>query len=476
VLPLTVAGDRGRPGCYSFDMSHSRILAAALFAGLVAACCPVMADDASGIAVALVLDTSASIHPDELTKTRALAVGLLQHLPPGSEIALFTFDDQDRLLLPWTTASGDVERALAIVRPTGHLTMLYDALYDASKKLRDMQASRKALVLLTDGKDEGSALDVDDGLRAAEDAHIPVFTIGVGRVQERVLRRMAKLTGGLYAPIATASSDVLGAAINQVPALIGSGGSGAVVAPAAVSGAPAAPIAANASSSTVRIPSPAPARGNGVWVGLGVGALLLVTLGAVAAMRRRSGPRCPRCGFELTSALAPCTYCSAEANVRIAESAANERAARPAPMYAVASGSRPRPVLVTDSSIMSETVLARLNNTEEFLEKTVTLREKPVLVITAGAGSGRVFSLSEGSATSIGRAKMNDVVLEDISVSSVHCRIRPENGAFIVHDLKTTNGTYVNEKKVAHHPLTAGDTLKIGETSLQFRLDHQRAS
>ena len=32
------------------------------------------------------------------------------------------------------------------------------------------------------------------------------------------------------------------------------------------------------------------------------------------------------------------------------------------------------------------------------------------------------------------------------------------------------------EKKVAHHPLTAGDTLKIGETSLQFRLDHQRAS
>src|SRR5258707_10221162 len=195
-------------------MSHSRILGAGLTAGLVAVYCPVMAEE-SGVAVALVLDTSASIHADELTKTRALCVGLLQHLPPGSEIALFTFDDQDRLLLPWTTASGDVERALAIVRPTGHFTMLYDALYDASKKLRDMQASRKALVLLTDGKDEGSALDVDDGLRAAEDAHIPVFTIGVGRVQERVLRRMAKLTGGLYAPIATASSGVLGGPISQ---------------------------------------------------------------------------------------------------------------------------------------------------------------------------------------------------------------------------------------------------------------------
>src|SRR3954470_781390 len=105
-------------------MRSPRLLAAALLVGLVAAYCPVMAEEAGGVAVALVLDTSASIRSDELAKTRALAVGLLQHLPAGSEIAVFTFDDQDRLLLPWTTAAGDVERALAIVRPTGHFTML----------------------------------------------------------------------------------------------------------------------------------------------------------------------------------------------------------------------------------------------------------------------------------------------------------------------------------------------------------------
>jgi hypothetical protein len=34
----------------------------------------------------------------------------------------------------------------------------------------------------------------------------------------------------------------------------------------------------------------------------------------------------------------------------------------------------------------------------------------------------------------------------------------------------------VNEKKIAHHPLIAGDVIKIGETSLLFRLDHQRTS
>jgi pSer/pThr/pTyr-binding forkhead associated (FHA) protein len=121
-------------------------------------------------------------------------------------------------------------------------------------------------------------------------------------------------------------------------------------------------------------------------------------------------------------------------------------------------------------------MLAKLNSTEEYLEKTVTLREKPVLAITSGPGAGRVFSVSDQSATSIGRAKFNDIVLEDISVSSEHCRIRPENDGFAVHDLKSTNGTYVNEKKVTHHPLTPGDVVKVGETLLQFRLDHQPAS
>jgi hypothetical protein len=430
---------------------------------------PAEAAGSDALTVALVLDTSASIRPGELDKTRELCVGILEHLPAGSEAALFTFDDQDRLLLPWTTSPADLRGALAIVRPTGKFTMLHDALYDASKQLRDAPGARKALVLLTDGKDEGSTLDLDDGLRAAQE-HFPVFTVGVGRVQERTLRRIAKLTGGEYLALADATSDALSAGIQKAaPAAEAASVAAALPAVPAVPAAPGqaqAPAAASARGVRVPSPAPAPAR-NGLWLGLGGGAAAVAIVGLVA-LRRRARPRCPSCNFEVASALGPCTYCSAEANARIAEAAA---ARRPQPTMMMS-----RAAVSTPSNGLSEGMLARLNNTEEFLEKTVTLREQPVLVITGGPGAGRVFSLSEMATTSLGRAKANDIVLEDISVSSEHCRIRPENGAFVVHDLKSTNGTYVNERKISNHALTAGDVLKLGETSLQYRLDHQRAN
>jgi pSer/pThr/pTyr-binding forkhead associated (FHA) protein len=52
--------------------------------------------------------------------------------------------------------------------------------------------------------------------------------------------------------------------------------------------------------------------------------------------------------------------------------------------------------------------------------------------------------------------------------------VRPEDGRFVVHDLRSTNGTLVNEKKVSRHVLEEGDVIGIGETSLQFRREMKR--
>jgi pSer/pThr/pTyr-binding forkhead associated (FHA) protein len=75
---------------------------------------------------------------------------------------------------------------------------------------------------------------------------------------------------------------------------------------------------------------------------------------------------------------------------------------------------------------------------------------------------------------SLGGYKANDLVLDDVAVSSQHCRIRPEDGRFVVHDLKSTNGTFVNDRRIARHALVEGDVVKIGETWLQFRTDQLR--
>jgi hypothetical protein len=178
-----------------------------------------------------------------------------------------------------------------------------------------------------------------------------------------------------------------------------------------------------------------------------VGATLLVLLALAAVLaafglRRRTRHVCPRCGAGLPSALAPCPSC---------------RDAR---------------TKSTDDAL-SETVVARMNITEEYLEKTVTLREHPVLVVTHGDASGQMVLLNPEVTTSIGRAKANDIVLDDLSVSSQHCRVRPEEGRYVVLDLKSTNGTYVNERRVSRHPLAEGDTIKVGETLLQFRMERR---
>src|SRR5439155_963706 len=138
-----------------------------------------------------------------------LALGILPELGPGAEAAVFTFDDQSRLVQARTSRAEDLRQALARVAMSGRYTALYDALYDASRYVRDAPGTRKAIVLLTDGRDENSALKIEDGLKVAADSHIPVYAVGVGQVDERVLRRIAKLTGGEYYPPGTGTASVL---------------------------------------------------------------------------------------------------------------------------------------------------------------------------------------------------------------------------------------------------------------------------
>ena len=107
---------------------------------------------------------------------------------------------------------------------------------------------------------------------------------------------------------------------------------------------------------------------------------------------------------------------------------------------------------------------------------TLVLTLKPLLHVTKGPNFGKFYEVNVDSATSIGRAKGNDVVVDDRAISSQHCRIRPLGGVYELIDLKSTNGTFVNERKVARTNLSPGDTIKLGETAMQFRMDHMKSA
>jgi hypothetical protein len=68
----------------------------------------------------------------------------------------------------------------------------------------------------------------------------------------------------------------------------------------------------------------------------------------------------------------------------------------------------------------------------------------------------------------IGRSPGSDLPLDDGFVSSTHARIVPRGPYFVVEDLGSTNGTFVNEKRVTEAQLRPDARVRIGETTFRF--------
>lgn len=68
----------------------------------------------------------------------------------------------------------------------------------------------------------------------------------------------------------------------------------------------------------------------------------------------------------------------------------------------------------------------------------------------------------------IGRSGKNDIVIDNIAVSRRHARIYQEGPRFIIEDLKSLNGTFVNNKKVSQWILSNNDQILIGKHTLVF--------
>jgi len=91
-----------------------------------------------------------------------------------------------------------------------------------------------------------------------------------------------------------------------------------------------------------------------------------------------------------------------------------------------------------------------------------------VVVTEGGNLKGKTFTL-DGELL-LGRAERCNVVLDDAYSSQIHARIFSRGESWVVEDMGSTNGTYLNRQKVtAPTELTRGDRIKIGKTVLELR-------
>jgi pSer/pThr/pTyr-binding forkhead associated (FHA) protein len=90
-----------------------------------------------------------------------------------------------------------------------------------------------------------------------------------------------------------------------------------------------------------------------------------------------------------------------------------------------------------------------------------------LLVVLRGPNTGARFLLDDDEVAS-GRHPDSDIFLDDVTVSRKHAVFRREGDTFVVRDVGSLNGTYVNRERIDEVALQTGDEVQIGKFRLVF--------
>ena len=395
----------------------------------------------------ILVDTSRSIPPAQFEKAKSDLVSLLPELLAKGPVAVYAFNDSPVLVVDFTSDAAALQQGIQKLEPGGRYTLLYDCVFAAVKAIEDQKAPG-TILLVTDGKDENSAVTLEDAATRATEAHVAVVTVGMGAAEEKVLRRLATLTGGRYAGmLGEAGSQGVGrswdesvAALKPFPA---------PPAPPKVEAAPPPPPA----------PQPEPAR-MGFWMlALFVLAGFIVVVVVLLVLLRRTKPpeekTCEKCGRSLKVWEAECPDCLAQKLAITKPGAENQAPAAEA-------------VPELDPSLLQKAP------SSEMLEHTLVLDEVPVLVLQRGKNPPRMFQLPHDQVVSVGRDKINTLSVADQTLSAQHFRIVPKNEGFYLVDLQSTNGTYLDGERVTLKELKAGSVIHAGQCDFLFKREQKK--
>jgi Ca-activated chloride channel family protein len=183
-------------------------------------------DQGAPISLAILVDMSGSMSVgSKMAIARQTFDAIVSQLRVGEdEVALFTFDSALHQRHAFTTDLADLKGNLDDLQPFG-TTSLYDATAATARRLVDRPASRKAIVILTDGVDTSSALTAAEVSGLASSIDVPVYVVATVPAVDQVsileaashptasdgadLRDLAEWTGGQLIFTETAADNVM---------------------------------------------------------------------------------------------------------------------------------------------------------------------------------------------------------------------------------------------------------------------------
>jgi VWFA-related protein len=150
------------------------------------------------VAVVVAIDVSGSMKEGKLEGAKAAALDFAGRVGMRDQLALLAFDRELNWMTEFSTEREDFKKAVENLALRGD-TALYDAAMQSMEKCAALEAPRKAIILLTDGKDTASKGTLAECLKKAGDSGIPIFTVGLGNdADAATLQKISEAGKGQY--------------------------------------------------------------------------------------------------------------------------------------------------------------------------------------------------------------------------------------------------------------------------------------
>lgn len=429
--------------------------------------------------IIVLVDASLSLSKKDFQHQVQSILGFVDAVTDGDKLGVIGFHDRATLHCGFTSSRLQIRECVQKIKQGGKNTVLYDALGEGMRLLAKANNSRSALVLFTDGKDEHSKSSYRDVLRQAQNYKIPVFTIATG--EQKNLTQVADISrqsGGeiFHATNREDMADIYAALPQMMDSLyriVYSSKQTSSFSKKEItvrlklvntqvqdqdSLAFTLPTFAKISPWKKRLTSLMSMGDNFLLYILLFLLLLIILLLFILLFRKRGQIRLEVPPQYIHNASRETIVDSTEKVLQENSALDNEFDEYFSQGNSVASNSD---------------VLTRYSRDEERkLEEArtpVSVQTQVYLVEKQGPQTGKKYPIQWQNIT-IGQGLENSIVIADVAVSLRHAQIRQKEHYFVLYDLISDQGTFLNGRKLLRPKVLKDfDEIQIGRTFLIFR-------